>query len=74
MFNRQIGLHADYCVREGVVSKWSSRKFWTMATCQVFACAALFFDKMTGSEWVAATTILAGAYLAANVAEKAVVR
>lgn len=50
-------------------NKWSSRKFWTMAACQVFACAALFLDKMTGSEWVAATTILAGSYLAANVAE-----
>lgn len=54
------------------MSKWSSRKFWTMAICQVFAGIALFCDKLTGSEWVAATTILAGAYLASNVAQSAI--
>lgn len=49
--------------------KFACRKFLTMAVCQIFACIALFSDKLTGTEWVAATTILAGAYLAANVAE-----
>lgn len=50
-----------------VKMKWTSRKFWTVITCQVGVFAMLWFDKIAGGEFVTLTTLLVGGYLTANV-------
>lgn len=51
------------------MNKWTSRKFWTVITCQLGVFAMLYLDKIAGGEFVTLTTLLIGAYLTANVTE-----
>jgi hypothetical protein len=49
---------------------WRSTKFQHAAFVQLLASVALFTEHLSGSEWIAASTIALGIYTAGDVAQK----
>ena len=52
------------------VKSYIGKKFLLTSICQLGVFHLTYLGKMTGSELVAATSLLAGAYIAGNVAQK----
>ncbi len=52
------------------MNDWTSRKVWTVISCQIGVFIMLYLDKIAGGEFVTLTTLLIGGYLTANVVEK----
>jgi len=50
-----------------IVTRWSSRKFWTMAVSQVFVTILFILDKLDQDGFIWLTCFILGSYLAANV-------
>ena len=50
--------------------RYLSRKFVLTCLCQLGVFALVFLGKISGGEFVAASSLFAGAYVAANVAQK----
>jgi hypothetical protein len=52
-----------------LVTRWSSRKFWTMTVSQVFICSAFLAGRLSEDGFIALTIFILGSYLSANVVQ-----
>lgn len=59
---------------EDVQTRWTSRKFWSMAALELISTGLLTAGLIEAGHWVTVTLSLAGAYFTANVAQRIVER